>query len=296
MRLVAMRIEGSSGSGQHRAGQCDPSSRAFGDFAGDPMGARNHSDRVTTPHAIRREPCAIPWINERSNATRGGRVGDARSATPPHVAGGSGGSTTDQSASFWRRHRRATASGVTFLFAVDFFYVVVPRGGPTARASGRPPAGAVSPRCRRRFTTGSLAAIGMVKRRDPAVLGALAGWGLDIAVLWASFRAFGHSPPGAVLVMGYYVGQLANVLPLPGGIGGCRGRHDRRVPSVRRPASPGRARRARVPHDLILAADGPRRDRALAAAETFQASGRANHANRVMTTHPVVTKDCAMGL
>ncbi len=40
------------------------------------------------------------------------------------------------------------------------------------------------------------------------MLGALAYWGFDIAVLWASFHAFGHSPPGAVLVMGYYVGTL----------------------------------------------------------------------------------------
>lgn len=63
----------------------------------------------------------------------------------------------------------------------------------------------------------------MVKRRDPSLLGALADWGFDIAVLWASFRAFGHSPPGAVLVMGYYVGTLGNALPLPGGVGGVEG-------------------------------------------------------------------------
>lgn len=70
---------------------------------------------------------------------------------------------------------------------------------------------------------GELAAIDLVKRRDPALLGAIANWGFDIAVLWAGFRAFGHSPPGAVLVMGYYVGTLANVLPLPGGVGGVEG-------------------------------------------------------------------------
>ena len=63
----------------------------------------------------------------------------------------------------------------------------------------------------------------MVRRRDPSLLGALAGWGFDIAALWASFRAFGHSPPPAVLVMGYYVGTLGNALPLPGGIGGVEG-------------------------------------------------------------------------
>ncbi|MFZ0377271.1 MAG: flippase-like domain-containing protein, partial [Solirubrobacteraceae bacterium] len=70
---------------------------------------------------------------------------------------------------------------------------------------------------------GLLRAIDMVKRRDRSLLGALADWGFDIAVLWASFRAFGHSPPGAVLVMSYYVGTLGNTLPLPGGIGGVEG-------------------------------------------------------------------------
>jgi uncharacterized protein (TIRG00374 family) len=66
-------------------------------------------------------------------------------------------------------------------------------------------------------------ALDMVRRRDPSLLGALAYWGFDIAVLWAAFRAFGHSPPGAVIVMAYYVGTLGNALPLPGGIGGVEG-------------------------------------------------------------------------
>ena len=75
----------------------------------------------------------------------------------------------------------------------------------------------------RSIHAGLLTAIDMVKRRDRSLLGALADWGFDIAVLWASFRAFGHSPPGAVLVMGYYIGTLGNALPLPGGIGGVEG-------------------------------------------------------------------------
>ncbi len=70
---------------------------------------------------------------------------------------------------------------------------------------------------------GLLAAITMLRRRDPSLLGALAGWGLDIGTLWASFRAFGHSPPAAVLVTSYFVGTLGNLLPLPGGIGGVEG-------------------------------------------------------------------------
>ncbi len=68
--------------------------------------------------------------------------------------------------------------------------------------------------------TGLLAALAMVRRRDPSLLGALAYWGFDIGALWASYRAFGYSPPGAVLVTGYYTGTAGNVLPVPGGIGG----------------------------------------------------------------------------
>jgi len=71
--------------------------------------------------------------------------------------------------------------------------------------------------------SGLKAAIGMLRRRDPSVLGAIVGWGFEIGTLWASFQAFGHAPPVAVLVMGYYVGTLANALPLPGGIGGVEG-------------------------------------------------------------------------
>ena len=72
----------------------------------------------------------------------------------------------------------------------------------------------------RTIRAGLTAALDMIKRRDPSLLGALADWGFDIAVLWVSFRAFGPSPPGAVIVLSYYLGTLGNALPLPGGIGG----------------------------------------------------------------------------
>jgi uncharacterized protein (TIRG00374 family) len=62
-----------------------------------------------------------------------------------------------------------------------------------------------------------------VRSGDPAVLGSLAFWGFNIAVLWASFHAFGEAPPWAVIVMAYFVGMLGNLLPLPGGVGGVDG-------------------------------------------------------------------------
>jgi putative heme transporter len=71
--------------------------------------------------------------------------------------------------------------------------------------------------------TGIRTALALVRSRDPYLLGAIAWWGFDIAVLWACFHAFGSAPPQAVIVMAYFVGMLANTLPLPGGIGGVDG-------------------------------------------------------------------------
>lgn len=58
---------------------------------------------------------------------------------------------------------------------------------------------------------------------DLAMIGSITWWAFNIAILWASFRAFGESPPIAVLVQAFFVGMLANLLPIPGGIGGVDG-------------------------------------------------------------------------
>jgi uncharacterized protein (TIRG00374 family) len=71
--------------------------------------------------------------------------------------------------------------------------------------------------------TGVRDALGLIRSRDPLLLGAVGWWAFDIAVLWACFHAFGAAPPQAVIVMAYFVGMLGNVLPLPGGIGGVDG-------------------------------------------------------------------------
>jgi uncharacterized membrane protein YbhN (UPF0104 family) len=70
---------------------------------------------------------------------------------------------------------------------------------------------------------GIRAAVGVVKTRPAAPAAAVVYWALDIATLWASFRAFGDAPALAVLVLGYFLGALGNALPLPGGIGGVEG-------------------------------------------------------------------------
>jgi uncharacterized protein (TIRG00374 family) len=66
-------------------------------------------------------------------------------------------------------------------------------------------------------------AIAHLRSRDPALLGAIAFWAFQIAVLWAAFHAFGDPPPLAVLIQAFFVGMLGNLLPIPGGVGGVEG-------------------------------------------------------------------------
>jgi uncharacterized membrane protein YbhN (UPF0104 family) len=63
-------------------------------------------------------------------------------------------------------------------------------------------------------------ALGLVRRPHPRLLGALAWWGFDMLVIWAAFNAFGRPPAAAVLVLGYFLGQIANTVPLPGAASG----------------------------------------------------------------------------
>jgi uncharacterized membrane protein YbhN (UPF0104 family) len=98
--------------------------------------------------------------------------------------------------------------------ALFCFFLAIPRlteagargGGRVARALG---ATATTIRATRRT----------LFRPDWHLLGAFAYLWCDIAVLWACFRAIGHAPPIAVIVLAYQIGYLANVLPIPGNIG-----------------------------------------------------------------------------
>jgi len=64
---------------------------------------------------------------------------------------------------------------------------------------------------------------GTLLRPDWRLLGAIGYLWFDIGVLWACFRATGHTPPIAVIVLSYQIGYLANVLPIPGNIGALEG-------------------------------------------------------------------------
>ncbi|HUO72158.1 MAG TPA: YbhN family protein [Solirubrobacteraceae bacterium] len=55
------------------------------------------------------------------------------------------------------------------------------------------------------------------------VIGSFAYMACDIAALGAAFAAVGQVPPVGTLVLGYLIGQLGNLIPVPGGIGGTEG-------------------------------------------------------------------------
>ena len=100
-------------------------------------------------------------------------------------------------------------------------------------AGRRPPrAGAPKPTGWRRFPAAAAAALGdgtrevgsVLARRDwRVIVGSIGYWAFDNAVLWACFKAFGYSPAITLVLMGYLIGQLGGLLPLPGGIGGIDG-------------------------------------------------------------------------
>ncbi|MCB0856878.1 MAG: flippase-like domain-containing protein [Solirubrobacterales bacterium] len=57
-------------------------------------------------------------------------------------------------------------------------------------------------------------------RAGLAVVGAIGFWAANIGILWASFKAFGIAIPFGVVVMGFFIGMVANLIPfVPAGVG-----------------------------------------------------------------------------
>ena len=102
---------------------------------------------------------------------------------------------------------------------------VVPMIGPGDAA--RPDAG----RIRRGIAAGRRALIDGIREAraifrspDPLiVVGAVGYWAFDNAVLWATFEALGDPPSLWIVLLGYLIGQLGGLLPIPGGVGGIDG-------------------------------------------------------------------------
>jgi uncharacterized membrane protein YbhN (UPF0104 family) len=63
-------------------------------------------------------------------------------------------------------------------------------------------------------------ALVLLRSGDARLLGAVAWWLFDGAVLWAMLHALGTPPAPAVVVLAYLVGQVANTLPVPGAASG----------------------------------------------------------------------------
>ena len=77
---------------------------------------------------------------------------------------------------------------------------------------------------RRAVVVGAGEAVHIVRSGNLLVIGGSIGyWAFDNAVLWATFHAFDTSVPLTVLLMGYLIGQLGGLLPIPGGVGGIDG-------------------------------------------------------------------------
>jgi putative heme transporter len=147
--------------------------------------------------------------------------------------------------------RQATQTLMTFLITLYSVFLVgiiasgvalatglAHRGGPLA-VTIVPAAGAAfvllfhlalaarSPRGNGRFATatGMLGeavreGLRLVRSADPRVLGAIAWWTFDAAVLWAMLHAFGAPPSLAVIALAYFVGQVGNTIPVPGAVSG----------------------------------------------------------------------------
>ncbi len=99
-------------------------------------------------------------------------------------------------------------------------------------AHGADPAGeGLRPRLRRAVREGLAGvadgvdqAIALLRSRAFGVVaGSFAYMAFDIAALGFAFAAVGHVPPFTTLVLGYLIGQLGNLIPLPGGVGGTEG-------------------------------------------------------------------------
>jgi uncharacterized membrane protein YbhN (UPF0104 family) len=79
-------------------------------------------------------------------------------------------------------------------------------------------------KARQAVADGTGEAIGILRSGNLLVFaGAIGYWAWDNAALWATFHAFGSTPPLSVIVMGYLIGQMGGLLPIPGGIGGIDG-------------------------------------------------------------------------
>jgi uncharacterized membrane protein YbhN (UPF0104 family) len=118
-----------------------------------------------------------------------------------------------------------TALPAALSILVIALVIAIPRLGPGPEPepdAGRVRRGVAA--ARKALIDGTAEALEILRSRDRLVLlGAFGYWAWDNAVLWATFHAFGSAPAITVILMGYLIGQLGGLLPLPGGLGGIDG-------------------------------------------------------------------------
>jgi len=73
------------------------------------------------------------------------------------------------------------------------------------------------------LASGVRATIVALRRGDWKLSGALGYFVFDVATLVAAFAAIGHTPALAAIMMAYLIGQLAGLVPIPGGLGAVDG-------------------------------------------------------------------------
>jgi len=103
-------------------------------------------------------------------------------------------------------------------------------GRAAGRRSGRDSAAGHRPGSRRvralRASVTALAdgvadAVALLREANAVLIAGLFGYLIfDVMVLWAAFNAIGPAPPLGALAMGYLIGELGGLIPIPGGIGG----------------------------------------------------------------------------
>ena len=64
-------------------------------------------------------------------------------------------------------------------------------------------------------------AVALLREANPWLIGGIVAYlFFDVMVLWATFHAFGVTPPLAIVWIAYLIGELGGLIPVPGGIGG----------------------------------------------------------------------------
>jgi hypothetical protein len=89
------------------------------------------------------------------------------------------------------------------------------------RAADRGEPNARLPRVLGTLSDGVGESLSLLRQHNPWLIVGLIGYlGFDVMILWSTFHAFGSSPSLSVVWMGYLIGELGGLLPIPGGFGG----------------------------------------------------------------------------